>query len=291
MRLSVHALLGLLSCVTFSHGDVFDLAAIINTAQEVPAPTGVPTDAGGFASVQYDDVSKELSWNIAWQGLSGAPVGMHFHAPAPAGSTTGVVVDIGAASGLTSPSIGSMTVSDEVAAHVLGGQSYINIHTEANGPGEIRGQVDPANILLTATLDVAQEVPAPTGVSPDAGGLAHIAYNPTTNLLGWNIEWSNLTGPAVGMHFHGPAAVGEAAGVQLDIGSVSGLTSPSIGSAVIADELESQLLGGEWYINIHTEANPPGEIRGQVVPEARSTTLVMMALAGMLVIRRRRRAA
>jgi len=91
------------------------------------------------------------------------------------------------------------------------------------------------------------------------------------------------------MHFHGPAGLGETAGVQVNIGDISGLTSPSIGSATISDELESQLLAGDLYINIHTAANGPGEIRGQVVPEP---TSAFMAVLGSLVlvggVRRRR---
>ena len=27
-----------------------------------------------------------------------------------------------------------------------------------------------------------------------------------------------------------------------------------------------QFAAGQWYLNIHTQANPGGEIRGQVVP-------------------------
>jgi hypothetical protein len=26
------------------------------------------------------------------------------------------------------------------------------------------------------------------------------------------------------------------------------------------------MMAGEWYINVHTQANPNGEIRGQVMP-------------------------
>lgn len=269
--------------------EVFDISAIINTNQEIPAPTGVSASAAGFAHMQYDDASKELSWNIAWQDLTGDAVGMHFHAPAAVGTTAGVAVNIGDISGLTSPSIGSTIISDEFATNFLAGESYINIHTATNGPGEIRGQASPSNINLSATLDGAQEIPAPTGVPADAGGAALIAYDPASNLLGWNISWDNLSGPAVGMHFHGPAGFGETAGVQVDIGDISGLTSPSIGSTTISDELESQLLAGDWYINIHTAANGPGEIRGQVVPEPSSAFMAVLAGVGLLGCVRRRR--
>lgn len=283
------AILALLIGVTSASADVIDISAIINTTQEIPAPTGVPTGAGGFAALQYDDSTRELSWDIAWQDLSSPAVGMHFHAPAAAGATSGVAVNIGNISGLTSPSVGSVVIDDAFAASLLAGESYINIHTEQNGPGEIRGQVNPGNINLTASLDTTQEIPAPTGVPMDAGGSAHIAYDPSTGMLGWNIAWDNLSGPAVGMHFHGPADPGSNAGVSVNIGDISGLASPSIGSTMISSEQAEELLAGQWYINIHTEANGPGEIRGQVVPEpATTSTLLLGVLACLGGVRRRR---
>lgn len=283
------ALFLLFLVVTTANAEVFEISGILNTDQEIPAPTGTSASAAGFAHVLYDDVSKELSWNIAWQGLTGAPTGMHFHAPASVGENAGVAVNIGNISGLTSPSVGSAIITDEFAGSLLSGLSYVNIHTPTNAPGEIRGQVNPANINLSAILNTSQEVPSPSGVPMDAGGSALIAFDPTTNLLGWNISWDNLSGPATGMHFHGPAGIGETAGVQVNIGSISGLTSPSIGSTTISDDFASQLLAGEWYINIHTAANGPGEIRGQVVPEPASGLMAMICGLGLLGCSRRHR--
>src|SRR5439155_530321 len=37
-------------------------------------------------------------------------------------------------------------------------------------------------------------------------------------------------------------------------------------STALTPTEEAQLLSGQWYINIHTDANPNGEIRGQVLP-------------------------
>jgi hypothetical protein len=38
------------------------------------------------------------------------------------------------------------------------------------------------------------------------------------------------------------------------------------GSAMLTEEQMNQLLQGRWYINLHTEQNKGGEIRGQVNP-------------------------
>jgi len=99
--------------------------------------------------------------------------------------------------------------------------------------------------------------PPPSG----GGGSGTVTYDDATNLLSWNITFSNLSGPAVAAHFHGPATPAENAGVIVTIGD---LTSPSVGSQVITEADEAQLLGGDWYINYHTSACGGGEIRGQV---------------------------
>ena len=41
-------------------------------------------------------------------------------------------------------------------------------------------------------------------------------------------------------------------------------SSPVEGSATLTDAQAADLMAGKYYINIHTAANPGGEIRGQV---------------------------
>lgn len=113
----------------------------------------------------------------------------------------------------------------------------------------------------TASLDGSQEVPP---VDTDGTGSATIQFDPSVNVLFWSIEFSDLSGPATAAHFHGPAAEGANAGVQVNIGEVSGLDSPMEGSAELTSEQASMLVDGMLYINVHTEANSGGEIRGQV---------------------------
>jgi hypothetical protein len=69
---------------------------------------------------------------------------------------------------------------------------------------------------------------------------------------------------------------------QVNIGTISGLVSPLIGSTTITDAQETQLLDGLWYVNVHSTANPGGEIRGQVVPEP--ATLLLLAMGAFFAI-------
>ncbi|KAA0072455.1 CHRD domain-containing protein [Tardiphaga sp. P9-11] len=111
---------------------------------------------------------------------------------------------------------------------------------------------------MKATLDGASEVPATTSAGK---GNADIDFDPATKKLTWKLTYSGLTGPATMAHFHGPAEAGKNAGVAVPI---TPATSGSEGSATLTDAQAADLLAGKYYVNVHTEANKGGEIRGQV---------------------------
>jgi CHRD domain len=113
---------------------------------------------------------------------------------------------------------------------------------------------------MKATLDGKSEVPANTSAGT---GTADIDYDAASKKLTWKVTYSGLSGPATAAHFHGPAAAGANAGVKVPIANPA--TSPVEGSATLTDEQAADLTAGKYYINIHTAANPGGEIRGQVM--------------------------
>jgi hypothetical protein len=111
---------------------------------------------------------------------------------------------------------------------------------------------------FTASMTGAQEVP-PTG---SAGtGTATVTLYPG-NWITWSVTYRGLSGPAVAAHFHGPAGPGSNAPPVIRLGP--DLASPITGSAEVTDNQIADLKAGNWYVNIHTAANPNGEIRGQV---------------------------
>ena len=110
-----------------------------------------------------------------------------------------------------------------------------------------------------ATLDAKSEVPPNAST---ASGTADIDYDPASKKLSWKLTYSGLSGPAMAAHFHGPAEPGKNAGVAVAIPNAG--TSPAEGSATLTDAQAADLEAGRYYVNVHTAANPGGEIRGQV---------------------------
>jgi CHRD domain len=112
---------------------------------------------------------------------------------------------------------------------------------------------------MKATLDGKSEVPANASA---ATGTADIDFDAATKKLTWKLTYSGLSGPATAAHFHGPAEAGKNAGVAVAIPNAG--TSPAEGSATLTDAQAADMAAGKYYVNVHTAANPGGEIRGQV---------------------------
>jgi len=142
--MSVAALaLGFTSCDKDDDDDdpdnSYTLSATANGAQEVPAVT---TNATGTLTGTYNSETNVMNYTINWTGLSGAAQMMHFHGPALAGVNAGVAEPItGFTAAAAGSYTGSVTLSDAQEADLLAGRWYWNVHTVANGNGEIRGQI------------------------------------------------------------------------------------------------------------------------------------------------------
>lgn len=119
--------------------------------------------------------------------------------------------------------------------------------------------VKPDLTNLFAQLKAVSEVPA--NKSPATGELS-ANLNTQTGVLNWTIHYSDLTGPITAAHFHGPATAGNNAGVAIPING--NLANPIKGVNTLSTNQVSELMDGKWYVNLHTSANPDGEIRGQI---------------------------
>ena len=114
-------------------------------------------------------------------------------------------------------------------------------------------------VTLKADLKGSNEVPPNNST---ASGKAEATLDTATKHLAYTITFSGLSGPAVGAHFHGPSEAGKNAGIALPFKT---LQSPVEGTATLTDNQAADLLAGKWFANIHTGANPGGELRGQMM--------------------------
>ena len=132
----VFALAALVTTTSSAYAQTLKFQAKIDAAQEVPTNDSKGT---GTADLMYDPTSKNLTWTITFDGLTGPATVAHFHGPAEPGKTAGVAQLIGQKP--TSPVKGSATRTDAQAADLMAGRWNVNVHKEANKAGEIRGQV------------------------------------------------------------------------------------------------------------------------------------------------------
>lgn len=121
---------------------------------------------------------------------------------------------------------------------------------------------DDDTFTVSGTASGSQEVPA---VATAGSATLTGTYNSSNNLLEYTINWSGLSGALTVAHFHGPAAAGVSASPVVDIViTTNGVSGTASGSATLTSDVESYLLAGTLYYNLHTAANVNGEIRGQV---------------------------
>ncbi len=113
-------------------------------------------------------------------------------------------------------------------------------------------------ISLKAELSGANEVPPN---DRPATGMATLTFDSDSKTLSWKIVFENLSGPLIGAHIHGPANTSGNAGILLPMNEEQ---DPIEGETTLVEEQAKHLLNGDTYLNLHTEAHPGGEIRGQI---------------------------
>jgi hypothetical protein len=99
--------------------------------------------------------------------------------------------------------------------------------------------------------------------SSTATGMAEARFDRQTQQLTWTVTYSGLSGPVTAAHIHGPAVPGSNAPVLIPFTHPG--QSPITGSAQLTPTQATQLVSGLFYVNLHTAANPGGEIRGQLI--------------------------
>ncbi|MBI5711512.1 MAG: CHRD domain-containing protein [Candidatus Eisenbacteria bacterium] len=130
-----------------------------------------------------------------------------------------------------------------------------------------------ADTGFVATIDGISE--SPPNASPGYGNGYFVLNNAGTQ-LSYNISYVGLVGARTAQHIH-KAAAGFNGGIVFGLTGATGSNSGTIigaQSGLTAAQV-ADLMAQLWYVNIHTNAFPGGEIRGQLYPDvtpARPTT-------------------
>ena len=141
--------------------DIYSINNIYSGAQEVP-PNSSP-GTGTFIGA-YNSLTNTIYYTITFNDLDSFTTAAHFHAPAAAGVSAGVMLaHAGFPTGVKDSFYSKSDVLHDTAeVHLLANLVYSNIHTLAFPGGEIRAQ-------LTPQLPPVITCPADTTASNDPG--------------------------------------------------------------------------------------------------------------------------
>ena len=229
---------------------------------------------------------------------------------------------------------GAFTDYDALLSAVQSNDLFVDLHTAAFPGGEIRGQlyqIDPEETFrFYAHMDPSQVV---GGSASTGSGDVTVTMDRSKQTIGADMSWQGLTGPADRSHIHS-APAGEPTNGEFfheilnDMSVVGGKVAcpddygascaPATGEThdtldlsdgsrfdptgqygfADYDSLLLALMTGDIYVDMHTEENPEGEIRGQLQLQADTVdatpepSTILLAATGILPLAwlKRRRA-
>ncbi len=232
--------------------------AVLDGSQEAPTP--VTTNGTGTAWAVLSADLTSLSYQVTYAQLDSNFTASHFHIGA-AGVSGGVVFPITSSFNGNTASGTWDNIPDTIVAKLLKGGLYLNVHSMAHPSGEIRGQLLPVSGTgFTVSLDGDQVTPTP--VTTNASGTGWVVLDNNGTEINHSLTVAGLSSNLTAAHFHN-APAGTSGGV---VHPITFNDSTSTGSwAGFSDNMITELLKNNLYLNVHTTNNPGGEIRGQVI--------------------------
>ena len=233
---------------------------------EVPIVAG---DGYGAVELMLNGDRDTVTLEAKVSGLTGPITGAHIHK----GSDTqnGPVVKALTVNGTTlsatwKRSDTEFPFTQSLLTDLLAGNLYVNVHTAANPNGEVRGQLmSTLNKVYSVQLQGDQEVPV---VNTSAKATARVMLSPDHRTITVKGFAHGSSGAITGAHIHmGPAGLsGPVVKPLLVTGDSFAVTwTPNDNAEPLTPSAVKELLNGGLYLNVHTAANPNGEVRGQIV--------------------------
>ena len=282
---------------TFGLGDspkrqVF--TAVMTGPKVRPIPVATTTTAVATITIRQPnvgEVGRQLTFGIVTTNLASA-LSAHVHLGGAAIGGGPILVTLytnPTDSVLTSQTLvtglipeGALGFSlDSLAALMTAGAAYVDIHAIGYLPGVVRGQLSkkgeqpPLDLFSAPSLTGANERPTPVVTTATGSATFELLSDST---IRFNVNVTGITGATMA-HIH--TAVADSAGpiaVTLFTSSTpTGALTGSLASGtfdkskiqlsgVSLDSLLALMRGGRTYVNVHTVANPNGEIRAQIEP-------------------------
>ncbi len=118
---------------------------------------------------------------------------------------------------------------------------------------------------FAASLSGAQETPP---VTTAAQGSGTVVFNASTREITATVTTVNIVGTAAHIHQAPPGTAGPIVFPLSETGAGSGIWTTKV---TLTEQQATTLRAGDFYFNVHSAAFPNGEIRGQIVPQARDT--------------------
>lgn len=113
----------------------------LSGAEEVPP---VITAATGEAKVKFNPNTNFIKITGSYENLSSPVTVGHLHGLSAPGFTSSPIIHFMLSGGTSGTFMGEGFLTDPQEVGFFNGLTYVNIHSQNFGPGEIRGQVVPA---------------------------------------------------------------------------------------------------------------------------------------------------
>ena len=225
--------------------------------QLIPAPA---SSASATATLAAKLANGALSGKVMLSGLAATSVTLNDGFAGSAGSAVIALTANGGAAGEWDVPSGAMLTDDQMTALMQGGL-YVVAASAAHSGGEVRGQITPANVMVTfSTLQGSQEVPP---VSSSATGVAATTVDTSADTLTVHLHTSGVADAmAANVDNGGMGATG---------GLLTALSKDDVDPghwstqlATIGADDVANFKAGKWYLNVASAVDPNGVIRGQI---------------------------
>jgi len=220
-------------------------------------PRNVVTRASGYGSVTLDPLTKQLSGFIVTSGIAGNAAQIH---DGLSGNNGAVVLTLeGGPVVWTVPA--NTVLTDEQIARLTAGAYYFNVQSDTFPNGEIRGQLNQQ--VRLAALKGQNEVPPVASV---ARGIGILALNPDTRQFSGFVKADGFGSVVTSVVIRFGDSVTNGPGIVDLVNSGNGIWSvPVLNNPVVSAAVVTAFNNDALYVNIHTQDNPGGELRGQIM--------------------------